>query len=193
MKTWLGFARGIDRLNDLVGHGIRWLVLAMVLLGAYNAVGRYVGRSLDLQLSSNAYLEAQWYMFSLVFLLAAAYALGHDNHVRVDVLYSRLSPRGRLWIDLVGNLLFLLPFCVFMLWVSWPSVANSWKVWEGSPDPGGLPRYPLKSMILVAFVLILLQGVSLTIQNIARLRGILPFEDDDSPMEHEPLTDGGHL
>lgn len=166
--------RAIDRLNDLVGRAIRWLVAVMVLIGAYNAVARYLNRYTDTNLASNAYLEAQWYLFSLVFLLGAAYALKEDAHVRVDVIYGRLSPRGRAWIDLLGTVLFLIPFSVAMLWLSWPSVAASWAVREVSPDPGGLPRYPIKAVILVAFVLLLLQGVSELLKQVALLRGAAP-------------------
>lgn len=167
-------SRGIDAINERIGRAVRWLVLAMVLIGAFNAVARYLGRWIGLNLSSNAYLEAQWYLFSLVFLLGAAYTLKHDGHVRVDVLYGRLSKRGQAWIDLIGTVVFLMPFCVFCLWVSWPTVHNSWIVREGSADPGGLPRYPIKSMILVAFVLLLAQGVAEAARRIALLRGELP-------------------
>lgn len=167
-------AAAIDRLNDLIGRAILWLVGVMVLIGAYNAVARYLNRFTDTNLASNAYLEAQWYLFSLVFLLGAAYALKEDAHVRVDVLYGRLGPRGKAWIDLLGTILFLIPFSVIMLWVSWPSVAASWRVREVSPDPGGLPRYPIKAVILVAFALLLLQGVSQLLKQVALLRGAAP-------------------
>lgn len=165
------FSRAIDRLNDRVGSILRWLVLAMVLIGALNAVARYVSRYAGLSLSSNAYLDLQWYLFSLVFLLGAAYGLKNDVHVRVDVLYSRLSRRGQAWIDLLGTVLFLVPFSLVMLWVSWPAVLRSWAVLEVSPDPGGLARYPIKSVILVAFALLLLQGASQAIKQVEILAG----------------------
>lgn len=166
------FIRFVDALNDRIGAFASWLVLAMVLIAAGNAVARYLGRFVGTNLSSNAYLEAQWYLFSLVFLLGAAYTLRRDAHVRVDVMYSRLSRRGRAWIDLLGSVLLLLPFCVFCIWVSWPSIHNSWIVLEGSPDPGGLPRYPIKSVILVAFALLWLQGVAMALRAWRVLRGI---------------------
>jgi TRAP-type mannitol/chloroaromatic compound transport system permease small subunit len=150
---------------------VLWLVAVMVLVGAFNAIARYLGRWIGLQLSSNAYLELQWYLFSLVFLLGGAYALRHDAHVRVDVLYGRLGERARAWIDLLGTVLFLLPFSVFMVAASWPSVAASWRVRETSPDPGGLPRYPIKAVVLLAFVLLILQGVAEATRRIAILRG----------------------
>ena len=170
MRRLLRLSAAIDRANDRIGAAIQWLVLLMVLVGAFNALARYATRYTGISLSSNAYFDLQWYMFSLIFLLGAAYGLNKDVHVRVDVLYSRLSLRGRAWIDLVGSVLFLLPFCVMMLWVSWPAVRNSWAVLEGSPDPGGLPRYPIKTLILVSFFLLFLQGVSQAIKQIERIR-----------------------
>lgn len=166
----MGFARRIDALNEWIGRATSWLVLLMVLVAAYNAVARYLGRWVGLNLSSNAYLEAQWYLFSLVFLLGAAYTLRRGGHVRVDVLYGRFSRRRRAWIDLIGTAALLLPFCLFVLYVSWPSVRNSWAVREGSPDPGGLPRYPIKTMILVAFLLLVLQGIAEVLRNVEILR-----------------------
>lgn len=177
MASWLRLARGIDRFNERVGRLIQWLTLAMVLVGAFNAVARYTDPLTGFGLSSNAYIEAQWYLFSLVFLLGAAYALRHDAHVRVDVLYERLSPKGRAWVNLGGTVLFLVPFCVMMLWTAWPAVRNSWALLEQSPDPGGLPRYPIKTMVPLAFVLLLAQGLSMAIKQVAILR------DEVSPEE----------
>lgn len=176
MKGLLRAAAGIDRLNGWIGSAVSWLVLAMALLGAFNAVARYLGRYAGRPLTANVFLELQWYLFSLVFLLAAAWVLRQDAHVRVDVLYGRLPLRAQVWIDLAGGVLLLLPFCVFVLVVSWPTVHASWVIREGSPDPGGLPRYPLKAVILVAFGLLLLQGFAEAIKAIARLRGELPLE-----------------
>ena len=157
-------------MNGWIGRVVSYLTLAMVLVGAYNAIVRYLGRYIGLNLSSNAYIELQWYMFSLIFLLGAAYTLRRDGHVRVDVLYSRASPRTRAIVDIVGMVLFLIPFSLFVLWSSWPSVRNSWKVLEGSPDPGGLPRYPIKTVILVAFGLLLLQAIAEIVRRIWQLR-----------------------
>jgi TRAP-type mannitol/chloroaromatic compound transport system permease small subunit len=125
----------VDGLNDRIGAAIRWLALIMVLVGAFNAIARYLTRYTGVSLSSNAYLDLQWYFFSLIFLLGAAYGLNHDVHVRVDVLYERLGRKTRAWIDLAGTVLFLLPFSLLMLWVSWPPVRNSWVIRETSPDP----------------------------------------------------------
>lgn len=174
MKFLRRLSNGIDQLNGWLGSSIRWLVLIMVLLGAYNAIARYTTRYTGVNVSSNALYELQWYMFSVVFLMAAAYGLERDVHVRVDILYSQVSDRARAWIDLLGTFLFLLPFSVLMLWVSWPAVRNSWIIREVSPDPGGLPRYPIKTLILVSFALLVLQGISQAIKQIAILRGEEP-------------------
>jgi TRAP-type mannitol/chloroaromatic compound transport system permease small subunit len=165
------FLRAVDRLSASVGVLVNWLLAAMILIGAFNAVARYVTRGTGLNLSSNAYIELQWYLFSLVFLLGAACVLRTDGHVRVDVLYSRLSARGQAWINTLGTLLFLIPFCVMMLWVSSPAVAASWRIREVSPDPGGLPRYPIKAVILAGFALLLLQGVAELVRAVGVLRG----------------------
>jgi TRAP-type mannitol/chloroaromatic compound transport system permease small subunit len=160
MKPLLRLSAAIDGLTDRIGRAVAWLSVVMILLASFNAVARYLGRFIGRSLSSNAYLEMQWYLFSLLFLLTAGWVLKEDAHVRVDVLYGRLTQRGRAWIDFVGGLLLLLPFCGFVLWASVPSVRNSWAAREVSPDPGGLPRYPLKAVILVCFILLLMQGIS---------------------------------
>lgn len=167
-------AGAIDGLNDRVGAAIRWLALVMVLVGAFNALARYATRYTDVSLSSNAYLDLQWYFFSLIFLLGAAYGLLHDVHVRVDVVYGRLSRKARAWIDLAGTVLFMLPFSILMLYVSWPAVRNSWQIREVSPDPGGLARWPIKAVILIGFTLLVLQGFSQLVKQIEILRS-----DDD--------------
>ena len=182
MQRWLRIARGIDRFAERTGRIIYWLTLAMVLIGSYNAIARYTERYTGLGLSSNTWLELQWYLFSLVFLLGAAYGLKHDVHVRVDVIYERLSRRGRAWVNLLGTLLFLFPFSVLMLVMSWPMVRNSWAVLEQSPDPGGLPRYPIKTVIPIAFLLLIVQGISLAIKQVAVLR-------DHTQSEGRPSND----
>jgi len=171
----------IDSLNDRIGAMIRWLTMVMVFVGAATAILRYSSRGLGLSLNLTPQTEAQWYLFSLIFLLGAAYGLKHDVHVRVDVLYSQLNPKKRAWIDLIGHTLFLVPFCVVMLYVSWPAVQNSWSIREMSPDPGGLPRYPIKMVILLSFVLLIGQGYSQILKQVRILRsddeeGSLPVD-----------------
>lgn len=170
MDSWLRIAQRIDRFSEATGRILYFCTLAMVSIGAFNAIARYFDKYTGLGLSSNTWLELQWYLFGVVFLLGAAYTLKHDDHVRVDVLYGRLSRRGKAWIDLAGTVLFLFPFCGLLLYMSIPMVENSWAVLEQSPDPGGLPRYPIRTIIPIAFVLVMVQGVSMTIRSIAILR-----------------------
>jgi len=168
----LNISAAIDRGSARVGRAMAWLAVLLVLLGVINVTGRYVGAHLGLQLSSNTLLEAQTYAFNLIFLLGAAHVLRQDGHIRVDILSSRFSPRTRAWIDIAGTLLFLLPFCILAIWFSLGYVQRSWGNMEMSPNPGGLPRYPIKTVIIIAFVMLLLQGVSEIIKRAAWLRGI---------------------
>ena len=117
-------------------------------------------------MSSNAQLELQWYFFSLMFLFGAAYTLRHNEHVRVDVVLSNLTPKTQAWINILGTALVLIPFCILMIWASCFPVKYSWAIFEMSPDPGGLPRYPIKTAIPIAFFLLLLQGLSYLIKMI---------------------------
>lgn len=135
-------------------------MIALVLLGAYNALASSVGASLKRSdLTSNMLVEGQWHLFSYIFLLAGAYTLRERGHVRVDVVYDHAPERIRRGIDRVGTVLFLIPFCLVMIWTSLPMVAASWRIREGSPDPDGLARYPLKTMIPLGFALLLIQGL----------------------------------
>lgn len=187
MKILKRMAAVVGGVNDGIGAVARWLTLIMVLVGATGAIVRYFSRTLGLSFNLTPLIEIQWYLFSVIFLLGAAYGVRHDVHVRVDVLYAKLGRKGQAWIDLVGSVVFLAPFCVLMLLVSWPPVRNSWQVREMSPDPGGLPRYPIKALILVSFVLLLLQTGAHVVKRVAELRGDEP--DDDRRHEdqrHEP-------
>lgn len=171
MRALLRLADIIDWINERIGRIAMWLVLIMILVGFVNAVLRYTGRWAGVNLTSNMSVEAQWYMFSLVFLLMAGYTLQRDQHVRVDVLYGRLSDRARAWINLLGGLFFLLPFCALIVYVSYPFVSSSIRIREMSPDPGGLSRWPIKLVIPVAFALLTLQGLSLVIRSAGTLAG----------------------
>lgn len=174
MRVLLRLARQIDRLADATGRVLGVLVLVMVLAGAGNALFRTLDRSLGLGVTTNGLLELQWYLFATVFLLGAAWTLRTDGHVRVDVFYGRLSPRGRAWVDVLGTVLLLVPFLVLLLWVSVPYVAQSWAVREVSPDPGGLPRYPVKAVLPLGIGLLLAQSLSFLVKRIAVLRGLDP-------------------
>src|SRR5207237_8354382 len=121
MKALLGFSRAIDALNEQVGRLVYWCVLITVLVSAANATSRYA-----LNMASNAWLELQWYLFAAVFLLCAGYTLLHNEHIRIDVVAGRLSPRTQTWIDIVGTVLFLLPMAITIAWLSWPIFLNAW-------------------------------------------------------------------
>lgn len=180
MDRLLKIANAIDALNRRIGQLMFYLVLLMILIGVYNATVRYLGGFFGANLSSNAYLELQWYLFGAIFLLGAAYTLQRDGHVRVDVLQSRLTPKAKAWIDLVGIVAFMLPFCVMVFWLSLPWVINSWHLLETSSNPGGLPRYPIKTVVPVAFLLLFLQGISQLIKAVAVIRGIRPAIYEES-------------
>ena len=139
MRLLLKFADGVDALTEWIGQWLKWLVLFSSLISAGNALVRY-----GLHTSSNAWLEIQWYMFGAMFLLAAGYALKHEEHVRVDVFYSRMSPRTQAWVDVFGGIFFLMPMAVLIAWMSIPMVVNSIRIDEMSSDPGGLLRWPIK-------------------------------------------------
>ena len=172
MRVLVLLARVIDGVNGVIGRAMGWVALLMVAIGVINVVGRYLGAQLGMQLSSNALLEAQTYAYSMVFLLAAAYVLCTNGHIRVDIIYAGRSQRTRAWIDIFGTLVFLIPFCIFALYFSVGYVERSWNVLESSPNPGGLPRYPIKTVILIGFAMLLLQGGSELIKRIAWLRGV---------------------
>ncbi|MEM6611013.1 MAG: TRAP transporter small permease subunit [Cyanobacteria bacterium P01_C01_bin.72] len=158
-------ARAIDLLNEWIGRITYWLVLLMVAVGAWNVVGRYLGRIIGINLTSNSFIEIQWYLFDLVFLFGAAYALKYNEHVRVDIFYKGWNRRRRAIANFIGNLIFLIPFSSLLIYYSWATVVNSWRIREMSPDPGGLPRYPIKFAIILSFSLLILQGISEAIKN----------------------------
>jgi len=175
MNRLLALSRAIDALNERVGRAAMWLVLAATLISSGNAVMRY-----GFDRSSNAWLEIQWYLFALIFLLGAGYTLKHNGHVRIDILYGRFSPRLQAWVDLLGGLLFLLPLCGLMVWMSWGGFAASWAVNETSPDAGGLSRWPIKLAIPLGFGLLWLQGVAEVIKRAAFLAGHAPLAQEQA-------------
>jgi TRAP-type mannitol/chloroaromatic compound transport system permease small subunit len=176
----------IDWLNERVGHLSYWLILVAVLVSSGNAVMRYAFDS-----SSNAWLEIQWYLFSAVFLFCAGYTLLHNQHVRIDVISSHLSKRGRAWIDILGTLFFLLPMAIAIMWMSWPVFVQAWELNEISTNAGGLTVWPARLMLPVGFFLLILQGFSELIKRVAFLRGLIPdpSDRDEGPSLEEQLAE----
>ena len=166
MRGLLKVCAAIDALNVGVNYFARWLVLAAILLSAGNAIVRKL-----FNYSSNSLLEGQWYLFSAVFLLCAGYTLLKGEHVRIDILVSRLNRRTQVVIDILGTLFFLLPFTVAAIWLSWPQVVSKVLSGEVSSSAGGLPLWPAWVLIPIGFSLLGLQGVSEIIKRIAFLRG----------------------
>ena len=157
-------SQGIEHVNDLIGQYIAWLVLIMVLLVSYDVTMRYFFLS-----GSVALQELEWHLFSLIFLLGAAYTFKYDDHVRLDLFYQShyMNDYRRAWVNLLGGVLFLIPFCLLIIFSSWSFVAQSYSFLEGSPDPGGLSyRWLLKSSIPLGFALLLLQGIGDIIKNL---------------------------
>ena len=171
MKKSLSLARAIDGVSEFLGQIGVYLTVAVIIVGFYNVAVRYLGRFIGAQLSSNFWIELQKYLFSAIFLAMFAYNLKHEVNVRVDFLYANWSPRRRAWVNLWGTLLFLLPFCVLGIWVAWNPLMMAWRLNEMSPDPGGLPRVPLRAGVILVFVLLALQGVAQAIKYIAILAG----------------------
>ncbi len=169
MNFALKFARLIDLISEWCGKLTYWLVLVMVGVGVWNVIGRYIGKIIGQNLTSNSLIELQWYLFDIIFFLGSAYALKNESHVRVDVFYKNLNPKQKAIINIIGILFFLLPFCGVIIYFSWKYVFNSWDIKEVSPDEGGLPRYPIKSMIIISPILLIIQGISELIKSIAIL------------------------
>lgn len=185
MTSLLKLSQLIDSLNERVGRAAFWLVLAMTVICAANASVRFA-----FNYSSNGLLEIQWYLFAAVFLLCSPYTLLKNEHVRIDVLAGKLSPRGQAIIDIIGTLLFLLPMVALVLWLSLPLVAESIKINEMSANAGGLIRWPVKMLLPVGFALLALQGVSELIKRLAFLAGLIgdPNHKEQGPSAEEELA-----
>ncbi len=179
MTPLLKLSQGIDALTAFVGRAAFWLVLVMTLISAANASVRFV-----FNYSSNGFLEIQWYLFAAVFLLCSAYTLQKNEHVRIDVLAGKLSPRGQAVIDIVGTLFFLLPMVILVLWLSLPLVAESYHIQEYSANAGGLIRWPVKVLLPIGFTFLALQGISELIKRFAFLAGLI----DDPNTKHKGPT-----
>jgi len=171
MDALLAFSRTVDWINEKFGIVADYLVLFACLISAGNATSRYL-----ISLSSNAWLEVQWYMFSGMFLLGASYTLKKNEHVRVDLVYANVSDRTRLYIDIGGLVLFLLPAMVMLAIMTWPFFLDSWVRNEISGNAGGLIRWPVKILMPIGFLLVTLQGLSELVKRFAALQGRITIE-----------------
>ncbi len=169
MKALLAISRAIDALNSTIGRYVSWLIVVAVVISASNAIIRKV-----FDLSSNAFLEAQWVLFGVVFLLCAPWTLLNNEHIRIDIINHSLPLRLRGWIDMLGHLLFLVPFTLILLYMSVPFFLVSWHQNEQSFSAGGLPQWPAKSLLMIGCVLLLLQAISEIIKRAAMMRGVIP-------------------
>lgn len=177
MGGLLALSRGIDRVNTLIGRSASWLILLAIFVSATNAIVRKV-----FSVSSNAYLELQWYLYGGAFLLAAAYTLLQNEHIRIDIVYGAWSRRVQHWIDLLGTIFFLMPVVLVALYYMYPWLVRSINSGEMSMNAGGLILWPAKSLLFAGFVLLFIQGISEIIKKIAVMRGIIP----------DPFPDTGH-
>ena len=181
MNALLSLSRAIDKLNERIGLTVSWLVLAAVLISAANAVVRK-----GFNVSSNAFLEIQWYLFSVVFLFCAGYTLLRNQHVRIDVIAGRLSPQAQAWIDILGTLFFLLPMSVTIMWLSWPVFIEAYHRHEVSTNAGGLLIWPARLLVPIGFFLLVIQGISELIKRVAFLKGLIP---DPAQKQHEKTAE----
>ena len=177
MGGLLKASRVIDAVNGWFGTLATWLVLFACLISTGNAISRYAFSN-----SSNAWLEVQWYMFAVIVMFGASYTLKRNEHVRVDLLYMTLGRRGQLWIDILGTLVFLLPTCIILAWLSWPFFMQAFVVDEHSSNAGGLLRWPIKLVLPVGFTLLALQGLSELIKRVAFLNDV-PVESLEAHYE----------
>jgi TRAP-type mannitol/chloroaromatic compound transport system permease small subunit len=175
LDALLKLSSGIDRCTTLIGQSVRWLVLASVLISAGNAIIRKI-----FDMSSNAFLEIQWYLFAAVFMLGSGYVMLKNAHVRIDFIASKLSTRTNAIIDLIGLLVFTIPLALILMWLSWPLFTRAFESGEMSANAGGLIRWPVLLIIPVGFAIVGLQALSEVIKRIAYLRGLRdePFTPD---------------
>ena len=182
MNGLLALSRGIDRVNTVIGRNVSWLILLAIFVSAINAIIRKA-----FSMSSNAWLELQWYLYGAAFLLAAAYTLLENEHIRIDILFGTLSRRVQHWIELLGHIFFLMPMVLLTLWLTWPWLARSYRTGEMSMNAGGLMLWPAKALLFTGFLLLLLQGISEIIKKIAVMRGLIP--DYNAPSGHHAPLD----
>jgi TRAP-type mannitol/chloroaromatic compound transport system permease small subunit len=169
MSGLLGLSRAIDGFNEKVGRWLAWLILVAVIISTVNAVIRKVFNT-----SSNAWLEAQWYLFGAVFLGCAAYTFLKNEHIRIDIVSSKMSQRYRNIVEIVGHVFFTMPLCVMMIWYGFPFFYKSFIISEMSTNAGGLIQWPAKLMIPLGFCMLLAQAVSELIKRLAFMQGLIP-------------------
>lgn len=167
MRLLLSASRLIDGVNEWLGKVCDWLILLSCVVSAGNAMVRYA-----YDISSNAWLELQWYMFAVVVMFGASYTLRKNEHVRVDIFYMQMTERQQIWLDILGTIFFLLPACTLLAWLSWPFFMQSFNVLENSSNSGGLIRWPIKLVLPLGFALLAAQGISELIKRIAALQGL---------------------
>ena len=182
MQGLLQLSRLIDAVNATIGRAMSWLVLAAVIVSSVNASVRFA-----VSKSSNAWLELQWYLFGAVVLLGAAYTLQQNEHIRIDIISSRLSARTRNWIDVIGHLLFLAPLCIVLLWLGVPFFMRAFTSGEISSSAGGLAVWPAKLLVPLGFALLLLQGISELIKRIAIMQGLIG-DPHAGASSHDPVS-----
>lgn len=168
MQGVLGISRAIDRLSEIIGKSVMWLIFIAIIISATNAVVRKA-----FNMSSNAWLEAQWYLFGAAFLLASAYTLKQNEHIRIDIFYGTRTRRTQHWIDLIGHVFFLLPFVVLMAWMLIPYAWQAYDIGQVSTNAGGLIIWPARALLAAGFVLLTLQAVSEIIKKIAVMQGLI--------------------
>lgn len=175
MGFWFKLSTSIDRVNQFLGKAASIMILLSCVVSALNALLRY-----GLDVSNNWPLELQWYLFAAAVMLGASYTLKRNEHVRVDLIYSHLSDRGRLWVDIFGLIVFLMPACLLFAWLSWTTLFYpSWQDMEHSSNAGGLARYPIKFVVPFGFFMLSLQGLSEIIKRIGALKGKVVLPDED--------------
>lgn len=188
MQALLAVSRGIDRVTAVVGKAVIWLILLAVLVSAGNAISRKL-----FDLSSNAWLELQWYLFGAAFMGAAAYTLQQNEHIRIDVFYASRTRRTQHWIDLLGHILFLLPFAVLMAWLLWPYTIQAFRSGEISSNSGGLIIWPARAILLVGFILLVFQALAEIVKKIAIMRGLMEDPHPFISAQEQALHEVGEL
>ncbi len=187
MAGAMAYQRFMDRVSDFLGGISQYLVLVLIVVGFANVVLRYVGEAIGRRLTTNDLIEAQWYLYGALFLLALPYVLRHQINVRVDFWFAGQPARRKAWIDFAGHLIGLLPFALLGILISLPAARRSWRIGETTPE-GGLPLAPIKTLILAAMVLLLLQGLAELVKLAVVLRGredLVELEEHDAPLRIE--------